>query len=116
MGYKISVEKGKSSGLGEIDFEKLHFGKHFSDHMFVADYHDGDWHDCRIIPFADFAIHPALSSLHYGQAIFEGMKAEKDGEGNPIIFRPLKNLNRFNISADRMAMPEVPEELFMNAL
>jgi branched-chain amino acid aminotransferase len=116
MGYKITVEKAKSSRIGEVDFAHLPFGKHFSDHMFIADYYEGDWHNCRIVPFGNFEIHPALSSLHYGQAIFEGMKAEKDADGNPIIFRPLKNLNRFNISADRMAMPEIPEELFMNAM
>ncbi len=116
MGYKITVEKTKVSHLGEIDFNHLPFGKHFSDHMFVADYYDGQWNNCRIVPFSDFSVHPALSSLHYGQAIFEGMKAEKNADGTPIIFRPLKNINRFNISADRMAMPEVPEDLFMSAL
>ncbi len=116
MGYKITVEKAKHSRLSEIDFMNLPFGKHFSDHMFIADYSEGDWRNCRIVPFGKFDIHPALSSLHYGQAIFEGMKAEKDPEGTPVIFRPLKNLNRFNISADRMAMPAVPENLFINAL
>ena len=116
MGYKITVEKAASSRIGEIDFNNLVFGKHFSDHMFVADYYDGDWHDCRIIPFQELSMHPAMSSLHYGQAIFEGMKAERDADGNPIIFRPLKNWNRFNISADRMAMPSVPQDLFMNAV
>jgi len=116
MGYKITVERSTASHIGEIDFNYLPFGKHFSDHMFVADYYDGDWHDCKIMPFGEFSMHPALSSLHYGQAIFEGLKAEKDADGNPIIFRPLKNLNRFNISADRMAMPEVPHDLFINAV
>jgi branched-chain amino acid aminotransferase len=116
MGYKITVEKTKASKLHEIDFNHLPFGKYFSDHMFIADYRDGDWHDCRIVPFGNFSVHPALSSLHYGQALFEGMKAERDMEGNPIIFRPTKNINRLNISADRMAMPEMPEELFMNAI
>lgn len=116
MGYKISVEKTKNSGIGEVDFNHLPFGKHFSDHMFIADFKDGDWRDCRIVPFGHFSIHPALSSLHYGQAIFEGMKAERDPEGNPIIFRPMKNIRRMNISAERMAMPPIPEELFINAL
>lgn len=116
MGYKITVEKAATSRIGEIDFNNLPFGKHFSDHMFVADYYDGDWHDCRIIPFQELSMHPAMSSLHYGQAIFEGMKAERDADGNPIIFRPLKNWNRLNISADRMAMPTIPQDLFMNAI
>lgn len=116
MGYKIAVEKTKTSGLNDIDFNDLPFGKHFSDHMFIADFAEGEWKDCRIVPFREFSIHPALSALHYGQSIFEGMKAEKDPEGNPIIFRPLKNLNRLNISTDRMAMPEIPEDLFMSAI
>jgi branched-chain amino acid aminotransferase len=116
MGYKISVEKVKASRVGEIDFDNLPFGRHFSDHMFVADYKDGDWKDCRIVPFGNYEIHPALSALHYGQAIFEGMKAEKDQDGNPIVFRPTKNIARFNISADRMAMAEMPEDLFMQAM
>lgn len=116
MGYKITVERTTASHIKDIDFNNLPFGKYFSDHMFIAEYSDGEWKDCRIIPFQDFSIHPALSALHYGQAIFEGMKAERDADGNPIIFRPLKNLNRFNISADRMAMPEVPEDLFMGAI
>ena len=116
MSYKISVEKAAKSGIDEVDFKNLPFGKHFSDHMFVADYYDGDWHDARIIPFGDFTLHPATSAIHYGQALFEGMKAELDQEGNPIVFRPLKNWNRFNISATRMAMPTVSEDMFMNAI
>ncbi len=116
MSYKISVEKVQHSSASQIDFNNIPFGKNFSDHMFVADYYDGDWHDCRIIPFGDFSLHPATSAIHYGQAIFEGMKAEQDAEGNPIIFRPLKNWNRLNISAQRMAMPTIPQDLFMNAL
>lgn len=116
MGYKINIERSTTTGIGQIDFNNLPFGRNFTDHLFIADYYDGDWHDCRIVPFQNFSVHPALSSIHYGQSIFEGMKAEKDAEGNPIVFRPLKNLTRFNLSAERMAMPTVPEELFMSAL
>ncbi len=116
MGYKISVERSKTTHIGEVDFNNLTFGRTFTDHIFISDYYDGDWQDCRIVPFQNFSIHPALSALHYGQSIFEGMKAEKDPEGNPIIFRPLKNHQRFNASAERMAMPSVPEDLFMKAL
>ena len=116
MSYKISIEKSENSGIAEVDFKNLPFGKYFSDHIFIADYYDGDWHDCRILPFGDFTLHPATSAIHYGQAIFEGMKAERDPDGNPIVFRPTKNWNRFNISAARMAMPTVPEDIFMNAL
>lgn len=116
MSYKISIEKTTSSHIGEIDFNDLPFGKNFSDHMFIADYYDGDWHDCRVIPFQDFSLHPATSAIHYGQAIFEGLKAEKNPDGEAIVFRPLKNWNRLNISAERMAMPAVPQQIFMDAL
>ncbi len=116
MAYKISVEKAKTSKLGEVDFSNLPFGKYFADHMFIADYYDGEWRDCRIVPFADFSLHPATSGIHYGQSLFEGMKAERDPDGNPILFRPLKNLERLNLSADRMAMPELPEEIFIDAI
>lgn len=116
MGYKITVERATTSRISGIDFNNLPFGQYFSDHMFISEYRDGDWQNPRIVPFHNISIHPALSALHYGQAIFEGMKAEKDSEGTPIVFRPLKNANRFNISAQRMAMPIVPEELFMGAI
>ena len=116
MGYKISVEHSTNSGIDKIDFNNLPFGKHFADHMFVADYRNGDWHDARIVPFGNFSMHPALSAVHYGQAIFEGIKAEKNQDGQPIIFRPNMNIKRFNTSAARMAMPNVPEELFSNAM
>jgi len=116
MGYKISFTRNTDSGYNQIDFNNLPFGKYFADHMFVADYADGQWQDFRIVPFGDMSMHPALSALHYGQSIFEGMKAELDDQGNPIMFRPTKNVHRFNQSAVRMGMPEVPEELFMMAL
>lgn len=116
MAYKISVQRVAESRISEVDFNNLPFGKHFSDHMFVADYYDGDWHDCRIIPFGDFSLHPATSAIHYGQALFEGLKSERDPDGNPLLFRPLKNLARLNVSAERMAMPQFPEELFLNAI
>ncbi len=112
----ISIERAKESGIGNIDFTDLPFGKNFSDHMFIADYYDGEWRDARIVPFADFSLHPATSAIHYGQAIFEGMKAELAPDGQPIVFRPLKNWNRLNKSAQRMAIPPISQELFMAAL
>lgn len=116
MAYKISVQKIAQSRINEVDFKNLPFGKHFADHIFIADYYNGDWHDCRIVPFGDFSLHPATSAIHYGQALFEGLKAEYDTEGNPIVFRPNKNLQRMNISAARMAMPTFPEDLFFTAM
>ena len=82
----------------------------------MADYYDGAWHDYRIEPLRNFNIHPANMTFHYGQAIFEGLKASKDDEGNPRLFRPEKNAARFNKSAVRMCMPEFPEEVMLEAL
>ena len=116
MNFPISVEKTKESRRTKEDFDNLGFGRVFSDHMFVAEYHDGDWQKFKIMPFGYLPMHPAMSSIHYGQSIFEGLKARKNKDGDIIIFRPEMNLKRMNISAVRMAMPEIPEELFFEAL
>jgi branched-chain amino acid aminotransferase len=94
----------------------LEFGKIFSDHMFAVDYHDGEWQEPQIVPYGDMAVSPANSALHYGQSVFEGMKAYKNIDGEIALFRPLDNLRRLNISAERMCMPALPEELFMQGL
>lgn len=116
MAYDISITKTKNSGFDKIDFDNLAFGRSFSDHMFEADYFDGKWQNARIVPFHNFDIHPATSFIHYGQAIFEGLKATKHANGDTVIFRPDMNIKRMNISARRMAMAEFPEDLFMQAL
>jgi branched-chain amino acid aminotransferase len=116
MKYQIKVETIAESRRAQEDFNNLGFGKIFSDHMFIADYYDGDWHDFRIVPFNYLPMHPAMSSIHYGQSIFEGLKARKNQDGEIILFRPDKNLERMNNSAARMAMPELPEELFYEGL
>ncbi|MGB4775567.1 MAG: branched-chain amino acid aminotransferase, partial [Daejeonella sp.] len=113
---EIKINKTSASRLKETDFSNLPFGRTFSDHMFVADFEDGEWKNLEIKPYGDLAISPATSALHYGQAIFEGIKAFKQPNGKIALFRPLKNCERFNISADRMCMPIVPEELFMQAM
>ncbi|MEM8908671.1 MAG: branched-chain amino acid aminotransferase, partial [Bacteroidota bacterium] len=92
------------------------FGRTFSDHMFTADYRDGQWTNFQIIPFGNFEIHPACMALHYGQAIFEGMKASKDIHGNPMLFRPEMHAQRINASAKRLCMPEFPGDVFVDAL
>ena len=112
----IRVQKTPQSRIKEIDFKNLTFGKIFADHMFVADYTNGEWIDSRIIPYGQVPMSPATSALHYGQAIFEGMKAYKNDKGDVLLFRPLENFKRINISADRMAMPTIPEEVFMEGL
>ncbi len=113
---KIQVEKTTKSRLQEVDFQNLPFGKVYSDHMFLADYRDGEWKNFRIIPYGYIPMSPATPALHYGQSIFEGMKAFKTQQGEVSIFRPLANWSRLNISAERMCMPAIPEEIFMEAL
>lgn len=112
----IQVTKSAKSKIGEIDFNNLPFGKHFTDHMLEVDYKGGAWQQVRIRPFQDLTLSPSLSAIHYGQSIFEGIKAYKDREGRPFIFRPYDNFRRFNISAERMQMPAVPEEIFIEGM
>ena len=112
----IQVTKAAQRKINEIDFNNLPFGKYFTDHMLEVDYADGEWKRVVIRPFQDLPLSPALAAIHYGQAIFEGIKAYKDREGQPFIFRPLDNFRRFNISAARMNMPVVPEEIFVEGM
>lgn len=113
---KIEINKVEQSRVSEVDFDNLPFGRTFSDHMFVVDYEDGSWGTPRIMPFDTMTIHPACSALHYGQSIFEGLKAYKTESGMINIFRADKNAARFNESAKRMCMPEFPENMFMEAI
>jgi len=112
----IELRKAERSRIEEVDFNNLPFGKHFSDHMFVADFVDGQWTNLQVVPFDNFSLSPALSSLHYGQAIFEGMKAYKNQAGEVLLFRPLDNFRRMNESARRMCMATLTEEVFMGGL
>ncbi|MCS6991611.1 MAG: branched-chain amino acid aminotransferase [Chitinophagales bacterium] len=116
MKFPIHIERTEVSHLHEVDFSQLQFGKWYSDHMFVAEWRHGRWVDCHIIPFGNLPFSPASSALHYGQIIFEGMKAYRSPEGEPLLFRPEMNRCRFNLSAARMAMPQVPEALWHDAL
>jgi branched-chain amino acid aminotransferase len=113
---EIQVTKASKSRLSEIDFDNVPFGKHFTDHMLEVDYADGEWKKAVIRPFQHLNVSPALAAIHYGQAIFEGIKAYKDREGHPFIFRPFDNFRRFNISAERMNMPVLPEEVFIEGM
>ena len=112
----ITVNKVEQSKLHDFSFENLPFGKYFTDHMLEADFENGEWKNIEIKPYQPLLLSPSLVALHYGQAIFEGIKAYKDREGNPYIFRPHDNFQRFNISAERMAMPTVPEEIFVEGM
>jgi len=113
---QISIKKTTNSRLASLDFNSIPLGRTFTDHMFICDYKDGKWQQARIEPLSDIPTHPAAMALHYGQAIFEGMKATLDSDGKPLIFRPDKNAERLNFSARRMGMPEFPEELFVEGL
>jgi len=113
---KIAVEKVAKSRINEVDFANIPFGKIYTDHMFMADYRNGEWNNFRIMPYGYMPISPATPALHYGQSIFEGMKAYRGPEGEALVFRPLDNWKRMNISADRICMPHIPEELFMESL
>ena len=112
----IQVTKVEQSKLKDLSLDNIPFGKYFSDHMLEADYIDGEWRNVEIKPYQSFLIEPSLSSIHYGQAIFEGIKAYKDAAGNVAIFRPYENFKRFNTSAERMCMPVVPEEIFIEGM
>jgi branched-chain amino acid aminotransferase len=113
---KISIQKVSKSRLPEVDFANIPFGKIYTDHMFLADYKEGAWQNFRIVPYGYMPISPATPALHYGQSIFEGMKAIKSKDGSAYVFRALDNWKRMNISAERMCMPYIPEELFMESL
>jgi branched-chain amino acid aminotransferase len=112
----IVITKAGESKLKDINLENLPFGKYFSDHMLEADYEGGEWKNVEIKPYQPLLLSPSCAALHYGQAIFEGIKAYKDAEGNAFIFRPQDNFKRFNISAERMQMPPVPEEIFLEGM
>ena len=112
----IPVTKTTNPRLPHFKIETLQFGKHFTDHMLMADYIDGEWKNIEIKPYAPFEVDPASAVLHYGQTIFEGIKAYKNSKDEVVIFRPDQNFIRFNVSADRMQMPAVPEWLFMEGM
>lgn len=112
----IKINKVTDSKVNSIDFSNIPLGTTFTDHMFICDYDNGQWINPRIEPMGLIPTHPAAMALHYGQAIFEGMKATVDREGNPMLFRADKNAARLNYSADRMGMPNFPEDLFVAGL
>jgi branched-chain amino acid aminotransferase len=116
MSYKIKVKLTKNSRLKRLDFNNIPFGKTFSDHMFTVDYADGEWKNPQIVPFGTMTLHPANLAIHYGQSLFEGMKASKMLDGTPALFRTDMHVKRLNASARRLCMPELPAELFKEAL
>ncbi|MBK8955162.1 MAG: branched-chain amino acid aminotransferase [Saprospiraceae bacterium] len=116
MDYKISIERTKNSRISTVDFDNIPFGKVFADHMFIADFDGQQWKNFAIKPLEKIPLHPATMAWHYGQAIFEGMKASISADGTPLLFRPEDHADRLNLSAARMCMPEFPADLFVDAL
>lgn len=112
----IKITKTKATKIHEVDFEDLHFGKIFSDHMLVCDYKDGKWQSPEIVPYQPIVLDPSAKIFHYGQSVFEGMKAYKDVNDAVWLFRPLENFKRLNLSSKRLAIPELPEAVFMDGL
>jgi branched-chain amino acid aminotransferase len=112
----IIINRAESSKINAVDFENLVFGNIFTDHMLVCDFRNGAWETPEIKPYAPFLIDPSSKIFHYGQAIFEGMKAYKDEQDDVWLFRPEENYDRFNKSAVRLAMPEVTEDIFIGGL
>ncbi|AYN04715.1 MULTISPECIES: branched-chain amino acid aminotransferase [unclassified Flavobacterium] len=113
---KIEIVKATSSKINDVDFENLSFGAVFTDHLFECDFKNGEWQTPVIKPYAPILMDPSSKVFHYGQAIFEGMKAYKDDKDAIWLFRPEENHKRFNASAVRMAMPEIPESIFLDGL
>lgn len=113
----IRIEKTTAPKAKPADESKLGFGKVFTDHMFIMDYDTGmGWHDARIVPYGEISLSPAAMVFHYGQEIFEGMKAYRTADGNIQFFRPEENFKRLNQSAERLVIPEIPVEDALQAL
>jgi branched-chain amino acid aminotransferase len=112
----LKISKVSESKISTVDFDNLEFGKNFTDHMFVCDYIDGVWQTPEIMPYQPLTIAPSARVFHYGQAVFEGMKAFKDDQDQIWMFRPEDNHERINISSHRMAIPEFPKEFFFEGL
>ena len=116
MKYNIRLNKTENSKLSEVDFDNIPFGKVFSDHMLICDYKNGSWGEPEIVPFQPMSLMPSAKIFHYGQSIFEGMKAYKDNASNTWLFRPIENYIRLNKSAKRLAIPEIPKNIFFDGL
>ena len=112
----MKIIAAQESKINTVDFDNLEFGEIFTDHMFVCDYADGKWKTPEILPYQTIQMDPSSSVFHYGQAVFEGMKAYKDDADGVWLFRPDQNFNRINKSSERLSMPAFPEKFFFEGL
>src|SRR5688572_26735065 len=112
----IPVKRVQRSAILDADYSQLEFGRYVSDHMLICDYNDGHWQQPMIVPFANLSLNPATLALHYGQTVFEGMKAFRMVDGNINIFRMERHYNRFCRSLDRMCMAIPPKDIFIEGL
>ena len=114
---EIRIEKTKNPKVRPTDESKLGFGNYYTDHMFVMNYDEGQgWHDARIVPYGPIELDPAAMCLHYGQEVFEGLKAYRCADGEIRLFRPDKNMERLNLSNDRLCIPAIDEEFAVEAI
>ncbi|OQP58468.1 branched-chain amino acid aminotransferase [Niastella populi] len=113
---EILVQRTTKSKLPEVDFNKLGFGTYVSDHMLICNYSNGQWEAPRIVPFGDITVSPTTLAFHYGQSVFEGLKAFRQEDGRINIFRVHKHYERMLRSLNRMCMPGIPEEIFVEGL
>jgi len=116
MKSNIEIQRIEKSKIDAVDFDNLPFGSVYSDHMLECDFINGEWQTPVIKPYAPISLDPAAKIFHYGQSIFEGMKAYKDTAGNTLLFRPIDNCKRLNKSAERLVIPQIPEAVFMEGL
>ena len=112
----FNISRSGVSKLKDTVLQNIPFGKYFTDHMLEADYENGEWKTVEIKPYQPLSLFPSVAAIHYGQSIFEGVKAYRNQAGEAQIFRPFDNFKRFNASAERMQMPEIPEEIFMEGM
>jgi branched-chain amino acid aminotransferase len=116
MAVDIKIQSVNTSRIGDVDFNNLSFGRVFTDHMFECDYVNGEWVNPTIKPYGPLTIDPSARVFHYGQAVFEGMKAFKDDNDDVFLFRPDENFSRINKSSARLAIPEFREDFFSEGL
>jgi len=114
---EIKVELTKQPKAKPTDETKLGFGSIFTDHMFVMNYDEGQgWHDARIVPYGPIELDPSAMCLHYGQTVFEGMKAYRAKDGRVLLFRPEKNMARLNVSNERLCIPKIDEAFALKCI